>query len=195
MNEDILDSFMASFKFFLMMIVIFVFILSFRFRNLALYDAMQPEVWGGASGVIIGFAFYEYMGTLKNINDRSRVRKYLRTELEESDTILEKDTLELLPTSNWSSLLSTGDLSLLKFDQRKEIAKVYSLIEKQNYETKRIHDYEIQFNSAIAGATGTLDATGGKARRYLVDLKEKHSERKIATVDSIKRLLSQNWIK
>jgi hypothetical protein len=83
-------------------------------------------------------------------------------------------------------------LSLIPFEHRSAIAEVYYRIEDQNYQTRRIHDYEVQYNAAMAGTRGTMDA--GQARAFLEHLKDGNRWRRRITNAAINNLLEEGWL-
>ena len=69
----------------------------------------------------------------------------------------------LLPTTMWRSIISTGDLRLLPFYQRSTLARMYFDIENFNYEAKRVRDGAVIAN---VGTSRTIVGGMTPAKAY-----------------------------
>jgi len=55
----------------------------------------------------------------------------------------------LLPTKMWESIVTSGDVKVLPFNERTQLFTIYFEIENHNYEAKRVRD------SAVVALTGS----------------------------------------
>lgn len=152
-----------------------------------------PEFIGGTLGILLGFGFYELIGDMRADKDKKQIKQNLKDELEKGLELCKMMKSYLLPTAFWRATLSTGDLSLLPFDQRKSISSIYTIIENQNYESTQVKNANINYNIGMVGATATLNAGPVKAGQYLNKLITDNKKRELETTKQIEMILKEEW--
>lgn len=164
---------------------IFVIIYLFLMLNISielLWNTL-PDFLGGALGILLGYGFFEWIGETRDTRKAKNIRKMLKDELESCMKLVGQKGGFLLPTVNWRVLLSTGDLSLLPFDQSRAISAIYTIIENQNYESTQVR------NTAIV-----CNAVGKKpSAQYLSNVMKRDISREQKTANEIKKILNENW--
>lgn len=109
-------------------------------------NTLFPPMAGAFFGVISAFALnycYQYINFRR---DKKKYIKILRSEIDLSSIILKRDTVQLLPTENWTSLVNSGALKL--FDTNIELlplSKIYHDIQFYNDKMKFCNGHEWDF--------------------------------------------------
>jgi len=88
------------------------------------------------SGVLLAFILARLWDLYVERRSASKYLQNIRKELLECVSLLEPKEGNLLPTDNWDSLVSSGQLKLLKYEIVTELAGAYSRIKNNNYEAQ-----------------------------------------------------------
>ena len=96
-------------------------------------NTLLPPMIGSFVGVITAFALnygYQYIKAKK---DKQKYIKILRSEIEFCISIIERETIQLLPTEKWISLVNSGALKLLDVNIELEpLIAIYQEIQYYN---------------------------------------------------------------
>lgn len=93
-------------------------------------------------GVFAAFALQRAYSWYRDNETRKKLKESLRTELKQCISRLNGEGL-LLPIAMWHSTVTSGDVKLLSFNERTQLAAIYFKIENHNYEAKRVRDSEV----------------------------------------------------
>lgn len=115
---------------------------------------MSELVIGPFLGVLGGLGSERLYDWIKDRETRSKLKQSIRNELETCMSLLTGKG-NLLPTTMWNSTVTSGDVKVLSFDDRKHLSSMYFEIENHNYEAKRVRD------SAVVAKTGSYKVIAG----------------------------------
>ena len=99
-------------------------------------------------GVVGGLATQRVYDWLKDERNKKTLKENLKNELENCMELLSGQG-NLLPIMMWNSIVTSGDVKLLSFDERNKLSRIYFEIDNHNYEAKRVRD------SAVEAKTGS----------------------------------------
>jgi len=108
------------------------------------------EFGAAFSGVFLAFWLDRRIRRRRDEEIKKELKQNLRNELESCLGLLVGQG-NLLPTTEWLSTVSSGDVKLLPFDERRQLSTIYFEIENQNYEAKRVRDSAVIAQTATPG--------------------------------------------
>jgi len=109
---------------------------------------MSFVIIGPFFGVLSAFALERAYSWYRDRQNRKKLNEILKIELERCMKLLTGKG-NLLPTKMWESIVTSGDVKVLPFNERTQLFTIYFEIENHNYEAKRVRD------SAVVALTGS----------------------------------------
>ena len=140
-------------------------------------------------GVLGAFALERSYTWYKDRRNRRRLKESLKNELERCTNLLTGEG-NLIPTMMWNSMVTSGDVQLLSFDERTRLASLYFEIDNYNYEAKRVRD------SSVIARTGSRHSIRNgmpAAMAYWKRLSEALLEREKTLKRTILGVLEKTW--
>lgn len=142
-------------------------------------------------GVLAAFLLERAYNRHRDGENRKKLMENLRNELETGVNLLVGKG-NLLPTANWNSTISSGDVKLLIFSERSKLSSIYFQIENHNYEAKRVRD-----GAVIAQTGGHNRIRNGMpaALAYWHGLSESLKKNEEHLKEEISMLLKEAWLR
>lgn len=108
------------------------------------------EFGAAFSGVFLAFWLDRRIRRRRDEEIKKELKQNLRNELESCVGLL-VGRGNLLPTTEWPSTVSSGDVKLLPFNERRQLSTIYFEVENHNYEAKRVRDSAVMAQKGSGG--------------------------------------------
>ena len=140
-------------------------------------------------GVLAAFALERIYSWWRDNQTKGEIKESLRNELERCVELLVGKG-NLLPITIWNSTITSGDVKILPFDERRQLSAIYFEIENHNYEAKRVRD------GAVIAQTGSggrrLDGMPAPLAHW-TKLSERLKKEEQVLRQKISKLLEAAW--